>query len=238
MFGLDAAEGDSPKVAATITTQRPGVTNGVLREALAQGTREIRRTVAPDALYGGTLEFTTGEAARSGGVRRPHLHLLWKHVDPDDGDRIRQALTGPFKRLTGAHSHVVEEIRSPGRAVRYVAAHHLKESQAPPPSWRGRRVWTSKGWWSIGADETRRRASEAFRENRLVWLCERELANELREVEGSVPADVWDELLAGRIEKRRREALRWEVVRVREVEHADPFTGEIRARAVEVVGRV
>lgn len=238
MFGLDAAEGESPRVAATLTTQRPGITNAVLREALAQGTREVRRTVAPDALYGGTLEFTTGEGTHSGGHRRPHLHLLWKHVDPSDGDRIRQSLAAPFKRLTGAHSHVVEEIRTPGAAVRYVAAHHLKEAQAPPPWWRGRRVWTSKGWWSQGAEETRRRAAEAFTENRLVWLAERELARELPAEMTGVPADVWDELLADRIERRRREALRWELVRVREVEHADPFTGEIRARAVEVVGRV
>jgi len=238
MFGLDAdAAGSAPKVATTLTT-RDLVPLKVLGEALAQTTRKVRAEVGPDAKYGGTLEWTTGQAKKSGGHRRPHLHLLWKGVEEAEAAAIANAAADVFTRLTGAHSHTAEGIRTPGAAIRYVALHHLKEAQAPPPGWSGRRLWTSLGFWSLGAAETRERARAVVKDERVRFRIERELVRELEETPGAIPLEIWDELVEGRAAAARKSWRGVVAVRVRERDVIDTTTGEVRRVLVEVDGDV
>lgn len=232
MFGLDA-EVVAPRVVSTFTTADL-VPVKTLGEAMAQIARRVRGEVAEGAKYGGILEWTTGEGPLSGGHRRPHVHALWKGVDPAMCRAVETIARDVLLRLAGAHRQTAEEIRSAGAVIGYVAAHHLKPSQGPPLGFSGRRVWTSKGWWEGGAVETRARAKGIVAERRLVSRCERALDAALPE--GEVPGDVWDELLAARVERERQR--KPQLVKVREVQVVDHETGELQRRLVEVVGEV
>lgn len=165
MVGLDAAE-DRPGVVSTFTT-RDRVTPADLREASRQIMRLVRAELGP-VRYCHFLEFTTGRGRRSGGVRRPHLHTLWKGVDAAEGAPVIAGIAGHvLERIAGAYRHDVEEIRTAAGATMYVARHHLKESQAPPREWGPtRRVRPGRGYWSRPADELRSQAKAIVREAR------------------------------------------------------------------------
>jgi hypothetical protein len=161
--------------------------------------------------------------------------LLWKGLDGEHADDVHAIAVEVWKRLTGAHSHTSEEIHTPGAAIRYVALHHLKEAQAPPLGWSGRRLWTSHGWWEAGADETRARAREVVSEERLRWKVERKL---IEDAPDGLPEWLFDEVLASRVDTERVVRGRVTTVRVREVEEVNRATGEITRRLREVVGDV
>ena len=230
MFGVDATE-LVPSIAMTTTT-RDVVTPADLREGQAQMVRRIRREVAPSARYCAIIEWTQGTTRWSGGIRRPHLHSLWKGLRPVDSDAVREIATEVWLRVAGADSHTCEEIRTPGGAVAYVARHHFKVSQSPPPGWAGKRLRPCKGWWELGAGETRSRAEALVRDRGLLGRIEHELADELPAA--LVDETTWDELVTARFDARRRETV--ELVRVREVEEVDPSTGVVQRRLVEVEG--
>lgn len=233
MFGVDAAE-LLPSVAMTTTT-RDVVTPADLREGQAQMVRRIRREVAPGARYCAIIEWTQGTTRWSGGLRRPHFHSLWKGLQPADSDSVRQIATEVWLRIAGADSHTCEEIRTPGGAVAYVARHHFKVSQSPPPGWSGKRLRPCKGWWELGAAETRARAETLVRDRGLIRRIEQELADRLSPTT-LVDETTWDELVKTRLELRRRETVA--LVHVREVEEIDARTGELHRRAVEVGGEL
>jgi len=233
MFGLDA-EVTTPSIATTFTT-RDLVPIKTLGEAIAQTARGVRAEFGAEVKYGGTLEWTTGRTQYSGGHRRPHLHLLWKGLDDHQADDVKSIATPIWKRLTGAHSHTSEAIRTPGAAIRYVALHHLKEGQAPPPTFKGRRLWTSIGWWEGGAAETRKRARAIVAEERLIRRCERELADV---VPDGLDSAIFDELLVDRVERARVDRGRVVTVKVREVQEVDRETGVVTRRLREVLGDV
>jgi hypothetical protein len=98
----------------------------------------------------------------------------------------------------------------------YLGRHHLKESQAPPPGWSGRRLRAAKGWWERGAAETRASAKLAVRDARLLALLRAALFEELDErgMAEPLPEDLLDDLLAARLEAAK--ARRVEVVRIEE----------------------
>lgn len=164
MIGLDAQD-DRPQVVSTFTT-RSRVTPALLREASHQIMKLVRAELGP-VRYCHFLEFTTGKARRSGGVRRPHLHTLWKGVDGDAAPVIAGIAGHVLERIAGAYRHDVEEIHTPAGATMYVARHHLKESQAPPAEWGPtRRVRPGRGYWSRPSDELRSQAKAIVREQR------------------------------------------------------------------------
>lgn len=182
MVGIDAAQ-DQPSVVSTITT-RDRVTPATLREGQRQVVRRVRDALGHAARYCSFVEWTTG---KYDGRRRPHMHALWKDVHPDEAEVIEDAARDVFGRLAGAYVHEAAALRTPAAAAAYVASHHLKESQAPPPSWRGvRRVRPSRGYWSIPAKELRAMATAQVRERRL----------EARAValvqERGLPAEAWE----------------------------------------------
>jgi hypothetical protein len=219
MVGLDA-ELEQPRVVSTFTT-RDRLDQERLREVSAQIMRLIRSELGPLRCCG-FLEFTTGRAKRSGGIRRPHLHTLWKDVGPEAAPVIAGCAGYVLERASGAWRHDAEEIRSPAGAVMYVARHHLKESQAPPREWGPtRRVRPSRGYWSRPAKELRADATALVHEKRVEarlwddWLARIQRGEQIAE-------DAWEEFVIA-------PALRQpppEVVKVR----------EIGGKMIEVIG--
>lgn len=211
MVGLDA-QVEQPRIVTTFTTRNP-TTMPQLREAQAQIARLVRVELGP-VRYCSFLEFTTGKAARSGGRRRPHLHALWKDCDPDSAPLLAGAAASVLERTTGAWRHDAEAIQTPAGATMYVARHHLKESQAPPPEWgRTRRLRPSRGYWSRPAAELRKEAAAVVRDRRLVAKLEASVNG------GDVP----DEIL-----EAARSQPAAELVHVR----------ELNGRAMEVLGSI
>lgn len=179
MVGLDAEYGGVPRVVSTFTT-RDRVGPQTLREASRSIMRQIRAEFGP-VEYCHFLEFTTGLSSRSGGRRRPHLHTLWKGLEPDAGPLVSAIASHVLERLAGAYRQEVEEIRTPGGAMHYVASHHMKESQAPPVTWGPtRRVRASRGYWAMpgGAKRTRELATNKIRERRTAARLEAALLDE------------------------------------------------------------
>lgn len=214
MIGLDAAI-SQPRLVATTTTRDP-VSPRRLRDGQAQFAKRVRQKVEPSAEYCSFLEFTTGTAKRSGGVRRPHFHSLWKGLEPEQAAEVLAVAREVWGRIAGATVHEVEEIRTPAGAAMYVASHHQKESQAPPKSWGPvRRVRPSRGYYGAPAPALREQAVHAVHDKRFRHALERAM------VEADVPEDVIAEQLA-------RPVVRGgvSVVRVR----------EIGGRMVEVMG--
>ena len=143
------------------------MTPALLREASKQILRDVRAELGP-VRYCHFLEFTTGQAARSGGRRRPHLHTLWKDAPPEAAPVIEAAAVRILTRIAGAHRQQCEEIRTAAGATMYVARHHLKESQAPPSEWGPtRRVRPGRGYWSRSSEELRTEAKAMVRERRI-----------------------------------------------------------------------
>lgn len=214
MVGLDAAR-EQPRVVSTTTT-RDRISPTRLRDGQHQFVRAVRREVAPHARYCSFLEFTTGTAERSGGIRRPHQHALWKGLDPSQAEAVEAIARRIWKRIAGATVHQVEEISTPAGATMYVASHHQKESQAPPKSWGPtRRVRPSRGYYSMPADELRAAATEKLADARYRHSLEQAM------LDADVPDDVISEVL-----ESPRSRPRPTLIRVR----------EINGQLVEVIG--
>ena len=56
--------------------------------------------------------------------------------------------------------------------MRYLALHFQKESQAPPPGWKGHRFQTSRGYLWTSTPEARELAREQLRRKREIWRAE------------------------------------------------------------------
>jgi hypothetical protein len=190
---------------------RDRVTPADLREAMAQIVRLVRVELGP-VRYCSFVEFTTGKGPRSGGRRRPHVHGLWKGLNPNAAPIVAGIAGHVLERIAGAWRHDVDEIRTPAGATMYVARHHLKESQAPPVEWGPlRRVRPSRGYWSAPAAELRERAGRVVHHARLsakwwgIWNRENAAGR-------YVPEDVIEDFLSANLAEPRPE-----VVKVREV---------------------
>ena len=221
MVGLDAQE-EQPWVVSTFTT-RDSITPAKLRYATADILKLVRAELGPVRCCS-FLEFTTGKARRSAGIRRPHLHTLWKDVHPADSHVIAGCAGHVLESRAGAWRHDVEEIRSPAGATMYVARHHLKESQAPPKEWGPtRRVRPSRGYWSRPSGELRTEAMCLVRTRRVESRLWSEWLERIRDGE-AIPEDAWEDFV---IEPALKQPPP-EVVKVREV----------AGRLVEVIGPI
>jgi len=207
MLGIDAAAGNPPTLAITTTTRDHWIDNATIREGTAQFARKIRRDVAPNFQYAWMREWTTGRGTRAGGHRRTHKHWCGKGVTVEDAEAITSVAADVWGRLTGATEHRAQPVWDAGGLGRYVAGlvgHHLKESQAPPPGWKGRRFGTSKAYYTVPASELRARAETAVRDQRLVHRLEYELASEF-EARDIIDATIFDEVLTVRYEAALRQ---------------------------------
>jgi hypothetical protein len=204
MLGLnEAADASRPIRIALLTTTRDWLDDATLREGTAQFVRKVRREITGDFQYAWMREWTTGRARRSGGVRRTHKHWLPKGVSEDDADALLGVAADVWGRIAGAERHFVKRVWDAGGLARYMAGlvgHHLKETQAPPAGWRGRRVGTSRAYYIKPAAELRARAEELTRDRALVHRLEAELTDELPD---GITEDVFDDVLTLRFEQAK-----------------------------------
>jgi hypothetical protein len=206
MIGLnETADSSRPVRIALLTTTKDWVDDATLREGTAQFVRRVRREVTPECQYVWMREWTTGRARRSGGLRRTHKHWLPKCVSEAHSEALVAVAADVWGRIAGAERHFVSRVWDAGGLARYMAGlvgHHLKETQAPPEGWRGRRVGTSRAYYVKPAAELRARAEELTRDRALIRRLETELVDELPD---GVTADVFDDLLTARFEQAKLE---------------------------------
>src|SRR5579875_2123725 len=132
--------------------------------------RALRRRW-PDCEYAALVEFTTGYGPRSGGLRRPHWNLLLKGIPAEDVEAVREVVVAVWCARENAEPRAqhVGRISDAGGLMRYIALHFLKESQAPPPGWRGHRFLKSRGYLSRPTSLAREQARDALRLKRELW---------------------------------------------------------------------
>jgi len=146
-----------PQVALTLTSWRPTY-NRWSRDVRAL-TATLRGAFGP-FVHLGFLEWTTGLAERSGGHRRGHMHLLARGLDPGRAADANELAGREWKRLTGATRVEAEAIRTEAAVIAYLGRHHVKQAQAPPESFTGRRTRPSRGWYGpLDSKQVRQRAT-------------------------------------------------------------------------------
>jgi len=260
MLKLDAERHGAPTVGMTVTTVEATTTPDELRSAIKQVFKAVRRRW-PKVEYCAFVEWTSGTAARSGGRRRVHVHFLVKGLEAKSCAEAEQLLRRVWQGRTGAHRVEVRELRSAGGATAYLALHHRKRSQGPPPGLRGfRRLRSSQGYFGRPARELRQEARELLADKRFRLTVERRVDEQLIEagvgtremvelpdggerelsVYRSGASDIWDEVLEEELERalERRELDKPVLVRVRQRDVVDELTGETRRELVEVLDRV
>lgn len=205
MVGLASLRREEPPSHAVLSTTRTWVEEKQLREGWHQFARRVRREVRDDAAYFWAREWTTG---RNDGVRRTHYHSVWVLDDDDQAAEVARISNEVWGRLAGAYSekaHGWQRVWDAGGLTRYMAGligHHLKEGQAPPPGWSGRRSGASRGFYACDARELRKEAKAAVRDERLRYHLEHAMADE-DWVPDRLPIEIWDELLTARLEEVR-----------------------------------
>jgi hypothetical protein len=163
---LDARE-SAPAYCITLTTHDPATTPATYRDGSAVLFRRLRGTFGP-VEYFGAIEFTTGRAVTSGGLRRLHGHYLLKS-EPLDVIEVERIVRESWRRSTGAYVVEVAELVSPGAALGYLGLHHRKPSQAPPREWRGMTERASRSYWSSPIAEMRSRARAELAAEAHAW---------------------------------------------------------------------
>jgi hypothetical protein len=240
---LDARENSAPSAVMTLTTVEVRTSNEQLRKSIEQVTRALRRR--SDGLeYCGFVEWTSGQAARSGGKRRVHVHFLLKGLPPQQLAPAEAVVRAVWRARTRAHRVEVRELRAAGGVTAYLALHHEKASQGPPPDWKGKRLRPSRGYFGGPGQIAHRReqARALLLDRRLRRLAERAVAELLdgQEVGAWIDGAPYDELLERELERVMAEQ-RFNtplLVRVQMREHADPATGELKVEYGDVLGPV
>lgn len=169
---LDALDGERyPTWGLTTTTARPGFSQAELRQCEKTLFRYLRRDYGRDVQYLGFVEFTTGRATSSGGVRRPHVHHLVKGLGRPDAQRqaeLEGYVSSVWLRLTRDAWRVeCRPLRTPMGAVAYLALHHHKREQQPPAGWSGKRFRPSRGYFNRPVGELRAEARALLRDERI-----------------------------------------------------------------------
>ena len=162
----------APGWAITLTTSDPDTPAADFREGNAQVWRALRQEFGR-VEYAGLIEFTTGQAARSGGRRRMHSHNLVK-ADRFDVLTAEQIVREVWSRVTGAYVIDVAALATVGGAIAYTGIHHRKPEQQPPADWRGMTTRWSRGYLHRPVAELRQEARDRLRRERFTWCAERE----------------------------------------------------------------
>jgi hypothetical protein len=159
---------DAPAVAMTLTTARPGTTSSEYRRACATLWKRLRREWGR-AEYFAAVEFTTGQAKRSGGHRRLHAHHLVKGLPVETVLAVEAVCREVMARALDAPVVEVAALRSPGAAMGYLGLHHRKPQQAPPVGWRGMVERHSKHYFHRPVAELREQAKRELRIEAVQW---------------------------------------------------------------------
>lgn len=174
MVCLDALDGNAPTVWLCLGTREVDVDARRFARAREHVVRALRRRW-PDCEYYGRREWTTGYGAHSGGQRRPHFHLLFKGIPREDADQAFDVAARVWCQHVDAEVDAQRggEIHAPGGLIRYITAHHAKESQKPPRGWTGKREVRSLGYFDSPVDELRARARESIARRRITYRLRR-----------------------------------------------------------------
>jgi hypothetical protein len=212
MLALDAMEGDAPEVLVVLTTRTATIDMARFSVGLEKVLRALRRRWST-AEYASLVEFTTGYAERSGGLRRPHWNLLLKGVPAADAELVQQLAARIWCQHVDAEpaGQHAAAIYAAGGLMRYLALHFQKASQQPPDGFTGQRFNCSRGYFTgCTRAVARRRAREALRLKRELWKA-RELYADLADVEDpDVQAAIARDVeLTGQRNYRQAVATRW-----------------------------
>lgn len=170
------ARADPPTHAVTLTTRDPDTPGEVYKAASRAVWKRLRRQGWP-VRYFGSIEWTTGLGALSGGLRRMHGHYLTKGLDDGDERLIEGLIRETWEASTTAAGYgawVVEVARLvvPGAAIHYLNLHHRKPAQRPSDGWRGMIERASQGehrYWSQPVAELRELARLELKAEAIAW---------------------------------------------------------------------
>lgn len=206
LLALDALHGIAPAVWCVLTTPSTNPDPAHFyrsRDQLVRALRRRWRTLEWAAL----VEFTTGYGTRAGGQRRPHWNLLLKGPRPEDVPLVHELVADVWcPRVGGAReAQHVGSIEEMGGLMRYVALHFQKESQAPPPGWRGHRFLKSRGYLWTATPTARELARQSL-------LLKRELRRaHLAGLTGEAALD------AAELARYEANELAWSLVRLQQL---------------------
>jgi len=160
---------------------------------------------------------------------------------PEEGHRRLEAEVSRLWRRYTRGAWVVEcrPLRTPAGAIAYLALHHHKREQGPPPGFRGRRLRFSQGYLDKPGREARADAKRFLRDGRIEWAVRGMLAADFADDDLTAHEldVVFDQALDEAYATSTAEPPR-QLVRVRERQVVDLATGEVGYRVVEVVGSV
>jgi hypothetical protein len=196
-----------PVTHAILSTTRDWATTETVREGWRQMSRKAKRLGIVEPRYAWFREWSV-KPIHGTDLRRTHYHSTWALDDDDQAQAVAEISHEVWGRLTGAHAaeaHGWTRIWDAGGLTRYLAGlvgHHLKEGQAPPPGWSGRRFGTSRGFYPDDPRELGRQAKALVRDDRLRWHLERTMADD-DTIPDHLPSDIWDDVLTARIDEAR-----------------------------------
>lgn len=230
---LDARENSAPTAVMTLTTVEVATRNAELRKSIEQVTRALRR-LWPALEYCGFVEWTTGKGRHSGGRRRVHVHFLLKGLPSEELPLAELKVRDVWFARTGAHRVEVRELRVAGGATAYMALHHEKTTQGPPPGWKGKRLRPSRRYFGPPGTipQLRDQARALLLDKRLRKLAEQtvwELIDDARG-SGTIPPDwYYDAMLEREVERvlDEHKANAPQLVNVTTRTRLDRSTGEV-----------
>jgi hypothetical protein len=171
LLSLDAMHGVAPTTFLVLTQPSADREPRSYYESRNQLQRVLRSQL-PGYEAAWLVEFTTGRAETSGGLRRPHFNALLKGVRTDDqATMVRQAVEDVWCRRQGAAvaAQYVAPVQEIGGLARYLALHFAKPAQAPPAGWRGHRFRATRGYLWLPTPQARKLARESLINKRELW---------------------------------------------------------------------
>jgi hypothetical protein len=156
---IDADLGEAPRAALTLTTQDPETSAADFRAGMAAVRKRMRRQFGAWEDFQ-RIEFTTGRARTSGGVRRIHGHSAVKLPASVDLRAAEAMIRETWSQSLPGNPWRVElaELRTRRGLLQYLSLHHAKASQLPPPEWRGMHDRATRGYFDVPVRELRAEA--------------------------------------------------------------------------------
>ncbi len=218
MVFQDARGPRPPNFGVALTTAKPDTAPAQIRRTVERVGAFMRSELGTFE-YCGHVEFTTGLAARSGGHRRWHEHLLCKlpaDVPAAQAVALQAGISRITERLIGAPRVEVAELRTPAGAAGYLTHHHGKTAQLPPPGWTGRRFRPSRRYFDRPAAERRALAQAHVLDEQVVRMVRANMR--LDESLDAAGEEEWSDRLTAELDRARAEAAQGvELVRVQQV---------------------
>jgi hypothetical protein len=206
-MGLNQTLTDRPVTHAVLSTTRDWVDQATLSAGWKEMHRLVRRDVCPDARYAWFREWSV-KPIRGTELRRTHYHSTWALDNDEQAAAVARISNRVWAKRAGAHSdqaHGWKAVWDAGGLTRYLAGlvgHHLKQGQAPPAGWTGRRFGSSRGFYAIDPRELDKQARDLVRDDRLRWHLERTMADD-DTIPDHLPGEIWDEVLTDRLTTAR-----------------------------------